>query len=342
MDRCGAVLEERYSGARVLPTTSCTAALEICALLLDLDDGDEVIVPTFTFVATASAFALHGARLVFADADPETLGPSLEDIERRITPRTRAVVTMHYGMAGRDLVELARLCEARGIVLVEDNAHGVLAGLDGRPLGTFGALAATSFHYTKSVSCGGGGALIVNDERFVERAETLLHRGTDLVAFRRGLVDAYRWVDHGSSFGMTELAAAHLLGQLEAVEAIDAYRRSVRAGYLGALQGWSDKLGFVLPATPEGCVTGCSPFPVLVPDRASREELSAHFAAHRIEAPFHYQPLHASPMGRAHASDGDAYPVASRLGECLLRLPIHNALTGHDRERVIAAALAFG
>lgn len=341
VERCSAALEQRFIGARVLPTTSCTAALEMCALLLELREGDEVIVPSFTFVATASAFALHGATLVFADTDPVTLGLAVADITRRITPRTRAVVCMHYGAAGRDIIELVGICEERGIVFIEDNAHGMLAELDGRPLGSYGGLAVTSFHFTKPVSCGQGGALIVNDRCFAERAQVLLNRGTNLEEYLGGRVDAYRWVDHGSSFGLSELAAAYLLGQIEALDAIEDQRRGVHARYIRELGDWSERSGIRLVRAPEGCLPGCSPLSLITPDHATREALRAHLGACGIDAPFHYLPLHASPMGRKYASLSDEYPVATRLGECLLRLPIHNALTKADQEQVIDATIAF-
>lgn len=339
--RCESLLEAAVPGSRALLTSSCTAALEICAHLLEVGPGDEVIVPSFTFVATANAFALRGARPVFADCRADTLGLDPEHVARLITPRTKAVVAMHYAGVACDVEALVRLCEQRDIALVEDNAHGLFGNFRGRPLGSFGALATQSFHTTKAFVCGEGGALLVRDERLVSRARVLRDRGTNRPDFIARRVAVYNWVDLGSNHGLSELAAAFLLGQLEQREAILSHRSALWARYRSELAGWASARGIELPSVPPGCGHPALIFRLLLPRADQRGPFLAALAQHRIEAAFHYPPLHLSPMGRSLGGrDGDC-PVAEDLSARLVRLPLHNALDDAAQGRVIEALHAL-
>ena len=266
--RCEGLLETLTGAARVLLMPSCTHALELAALLLDIQPGEEVIVPAFTFPSTATAFALRGARVVFADSRPDTLNLDETQIERLITPRTRALVAMHYAGVGCAMEALVRMAHRHHLALVEDNAHGLFGFLRTTPLGAFGALATLSFHETKNIACGEGGALVVNDPALVERAEILRHKGTDRARFLRGAVDRYTWVDLGSSGVLAEPLAAFLYGQLEARTRIQVRRMAIWRRYQDGLTGWADAAGARLPVVPADCQP--SGAPVLSADAHAR------------------------------------------------------------------------
>ena len=299
---CHEFLEREVGVERAFLTSSCTDALEMCALLLRLEAGDEVIVPSFTFVSTANAFLLHGARPVFIDVRPDTLNID----ERLLEPvlaacrRPRAVVAVHYAGVGCEMEELGRITARRGLVLVEDNAHGLFGRYRGRPLGSFGALATLSFHETKNFTCGEGGALLVNDAAFIERAEILRDKGTNRRNFLRGAVDKYTWVDLGSSFLLSDLLAAFLFAQLEARQEILAKRRRLWDAYRSALTGWAARNQFGLPCVPSDCEQSYHMFYLLAPSQEVRDGLINHLKARQILAVFHYQPLHNSPAGREY------------------------------------------
>jgi len=335
----GEVLREAHGAADVLLTTSCTAALEMAAMLLDARDGDTVIIPSFTFVSTALAFAREGFRIVFADIEPSTLGIDPRHVAELIDDTTRAVVAVHYGGIAADLPGLQQAVRGRPIDLVEDNAHGLFASFRGRILGTFGRLATLSFHETKNFTCGEGGALLLNREEDVDRAHVLFHKGTDRRAFLLGQVDKYSWQDLGSSFGLCDLNAAYLLAQLEAKEEILARRRAVFDGYARLLEPRAEELGLVLPRVPPGDLPGYHLYYVLLPDRPTRDRVMAAMRAAGVMATFHYVPLHSSPGGRRFAARPTDCPVTDDVGGRLLRLPFHNALDEPDLERVVAALL---
>jgi dTDP-4-amino-4,6-dideoxygalactose transaminase len=333
-------LEEVLPGARVLLTTSCTHALELAALLLDLRAGDEVIVPSFTFVSSANAFVLHGARPVFADIRSDILGLDPQSLEDKISARTRAVVPVHYAGVSCDMEEILDLCRPRGIEIVEDNAHGLFARYRGRALGTFGGLATLSFHETKNIICGEGGALVVNDPRYLERAEIVREKGTNRKRFFRGLVDKYTWVDVGSSFLPSDLLAAFLFGQLEKKDQIQASRRRIFERYAEALLSWAREKGVQLPEIPHDREQSFHMFHMLLPDLRARTSFLAHLREREILAVFHYQPLHLSEMGRRFGGKPGDCPVSEQAADRLVRLPFYTGLTPADQERVIEAILS--
>jgi dTDP-4-amino-4,6-dideoxygalactose transaminase len=339
--KCQAILRDALGAAGVLLTTSCTHALEMAALLLDLEPGDEVVVPSFTFVSTANAFTLFGARPVFVDVRADTLNLDERLLEKAIGPRTRAVVPVHYAGVGCEMDAILDIARRHGLSVVEDNAHGLFGAYRGRPLGSFGRLSTLSFHETKSFSCGEGGALVVNDPALLPRAEILREKGTDRSRFFRGEVDKYTWVDFGSSYLPSDLLAAYLLAQLEAKERVIAARRRVFEFYAGALGAWAEEHGVRLPVVPAECGQSFHMFHVLLPSLRVREALVAHLRAAGILAVFHYQPLHISPMGRKFGGRPGDCPVTEDVSDRLLRLPFYNDLSESDLDRIVSALLAF-
>jgi dTDP-4-amino-4,6-dideoxygalactose transaminase len=334
-------LETRVKLARALLTTSCTHALEMSALLLDLKPGDEVIVPSYTFVSTASAFALFGATPVFVDSDSRTLNVNPELVEAAVTPRTRAICVVHYGGIACDMEILAVIAGKHNLILIEDNAHGLLAKYNGRYLGTFGALATQSFHETKNITCGEGGALIVNDASLVERAEILREKGTDRSKFLRGQVDKYTWVDIGSSWVMSDLLAAILYGQLQRADTINAQRVAIWNRYHADLATWADKHDVTRPHIPEGCEHVGHVYHLRFRQGEMRTRFIDHMKQRGVSCVFHYQPLHVSPVGRRFGGFPGQCPVSEHAGECLVRLPLFNSLSDADQSRVIDAATSF-
>jgi dTDP-4-amino-4,6-dideoxygalactose transaminase len=339
--RCEALLAAELGAERVLLTTSCTHALEMSALLLDLAPGDEVVVPSFTFVSTINAFALRGARPVFADVRPDTLNLDESQLPRLLGPRTRAIVPVHYAGVGCEMEAILQAAAPRGIAVVEDNAHGLFGKRGRRPLGSFGGMSTLSFHETKNVTCGEGGALVINDRRYLERAEIVREKGTNRSQFFRGMIDKYTWVDLGSSYLPADLLAAFLLGQLEARERIQAARRRIWERYRQELAGWAAGAGVRLPVVPPGCEQPAHIFYLLLPSLAARQALIAHLASRRILAVFHYVPLHLSAYGRKLAARPSDCPVAADAGDRLVRLPLFHALTAAEQSRVIEAVLSF-
>lgn len=339
--RCAAHLEATLGVPRALLTTSCTHALEMAALLLDIGPGDEVIVPSFTFVSTVNAFVLRGARPVFADVRADTLNLDETRLERLITPRTRAVVPVHYGGVGCEMDVIRAVAARHRVAVVEDNAHGLLGTYRGRYLGTFGCLATQSFHETKNFSCGEGGALLINDPRYVERAEILREKGTNRSRFFRGQVDKYTWVDVGSSYLLSDLLAAFLLAQLEAADRIQARRRQVWHAYAEGLRDWCAEQGVRLPVVPPHCEQAYHLFYLLLPSLEQRQELIAHLKARGIYGVFHYVPLHLSEMGRRFGGRRGDCPVTEAAGDRLLRLPFYCDLSEADQAQVIDAVRSF-
>jgi dTDP-4-amino-4,6-dideoxygalactose transaminase len=339
--QCEKLIEEIVGVKRVFLTTSCTHALEMCALLLDLQPGDEFIVPAFTFVSTVNAFVLRGARPIFVDVRADTLNLDEEEVARKITSRTKAIVAVHYGGVSCDLARLVPLARRHGVPLIEDNAHGLFGKYRGDYLGTFGRFATLSFHETKNISCGEGGALLLNDEADGERAEILREKGTNRGKFFRGEVDKYNWVDLGSSYVMSEILAAYLWAQLNAREQIHAKRRSIWNLYDERLRTWAAEQRIQLPHVPPECAQAYHLFYLVLPTLADRQALIAHLRRHRINAVFHYQALNASPMGRKLGGSPGACPVTERLADCLLRLPFYFGLEEATQNRVIDRVLEF-
>jgi dTDP-4-amino-4,6-dideoxygalactose transaminase len=334
---CERTLEAMTGSPRALLTTSCTDALELAALLLGVGEGDEVIVPSFTFVSVANAFALRGAKPVFVDVRPDTMNLDHERLEEAVTPRTKAVVAVHYAGVACEMDAVLDVARRREIAVVEDAAHGLGGRWRGRPLGSFGALATLSFHETKNFTCGEGGALLVNDPALVERAEIAAEKGTDRRRFARGLVDKYTWVGLGSSFLPSDMLAAFLSAQLEARDAIQGRRRKVWERYRDGLAGWARETGTRLPHVPPHCEQAYHMFWMLLPTAAARTRLIASLSDRGVHAVFHYVPLHGSPMGRRFGGRPGQCPVAEAAGERLVRLPFFTDLSEEDQDAVIGA-----
>jgi dTDP-4-amino-4,6-dideoxygalactose transaminase len=339
--RCELMLEEALGADRALMTSSCTHALELAALLLEIEPGDEVIVPSFTFVSTAAAFALRGARIVFADINPSTLNLDERALPDLVGERTRAIVPMHYAGVACEMDPIVDLARRRSLAIVEDNAHGLHATYRGKRLGTFGVLAAQSFHETKNFTCGEGGALIVNDPALVGRAEVIREKGTNRKAFLRSEVDKYTWVDLGSSYLLSELQAAFLMAQLEEREAIEQARRHVWWNYHEGLSGWAEETGTRLPFVPDHCEQPYHMFYILLPSLKARSELIEHLKRKSILAVFHYVPLHLSRMGERFGARRGQCPVTEDISDRLLRLPFYTGLTSSDQAEVIEAVTEF-
>jgi dTDP-4-amino-4,6-dideoxygalactose transaminase len=339
--RCQLLLERELGVPKVLMTTSCTHALELAALLLDFEAGDEVIVPSFTFVSTVNAFALRGATPVIADIRADTLNLDERLVEQLVTPRTKAIVAVHYAGVGCELERLIESSRRQGVALVEDNAHGLFGRYRGGLLGTFGVFATQSFHETKNFTCGEGGALVINDEAFVERAEIIREKGTDRSRFFRGQVDKYTWVDLGSSYVASDLLAAVLESQLLDRERIQAARRRVWDRYARDLADWAVANDTRLPTVPEHCEHPAHLFHLLLPDRASRSALIEHLADRGILAVFHYLPLNRSAMGKRLAPRNPPCPVAEDVADRVLRLPLYNDMTEAELDLVVESVLAF-
>ena len=338
---CHAFLEQTLGVSKALLTTSCTHALEMAALLLNLQPGDEVIVPSFTFVSTVNAFVLRGAYPVFCDIRPDTLNLDENKLEKLITPRTKAIVPVHYAGVGCEMDAIMEIAGRYSIAVVEDNAHGLFGKYKGKYLGTFGCFATQSFHETKNFNCGEGGALLINDPQYTERAEIIREKGTNRSRFYRGQVDKYTWVDLGSSYLPSDMLAAYLYAQLEVHEQIQAKRQQVWEYYHEHLQDWAQEHDIRFPIVPDHCEQAYHMFYVLMPSLEKRQALIAHLKAQDIISAFHYLPLHLSDMGQKFGGKQGDCPVTEDVSDRLLRLPFYNDLTEADLARVVAAICEF-
>lgn len=340
-EKCHKLLEAILQVPKALLTTSCTHALEMAALLLDIAPGDEVILPSFTFVSTANAFVLRGAGIVFADIRPDTLNLDESRLESLITPRTKAIVPVHYAGVACDMDTICAVARRHNVKIVEDNAHGLFARYKGQYTGTFGCLGTQSFHETKNIICGEGGALLINDPALIERALILREKGTNRNQFFRGQVAKYSWVDLGSSYLPSDLLAAFLLAQLEAREDILKKRQRIWEYYRHHLQSWADEIGIRLPTVPPDCQQPYHMFYLLLPSIHYRQALIQHLKARGILSVFHYVPLHSSEMGQKCAATGPHCPVTEDVSARLLRLPFYNDLTESELSQVVAAVTSF-
>ncbi|MBK8027342.1 MAG: dTDP-4-amino-4,6-dideoxygalactose transaminase [Chloroflexi bacterium] len=339
--KCHTLLESTLGVQKALLTTSCTHALEMSALLLDLKAGDEVIVPSFTFVSTVNAYVLRGAKPVFVDVRPDTLNLDEALLEAAITPRTRAIVVVHYAGVACEMDTILDIAGRHGISVIEDNAHGLLGRYRGRLLGTLGVMATQSFHETKNLQCGEGGALLINDPQYIERAEILREKGTNRSRFFRGQVDKYTWVDVGSSYLPSELLAAFLLAQLEARDDIQVKRRALWERYEGELRGWAEAHGIGTPTVPAACEQAYHMYYLMLPSLEVRTALIEHLKVRGILAVFHYLPLHLSDMGRTFGGKVGDCPVTEALSDRLLRLPFYTEMTVEEQGEVINAVCSF-
>ena len=340
--KCHALLEEVVCVRRALVTTSCTHALEMAAMLLEIGPGDEVIVPAFTFVSTANAFVLRGARPVFCDIRPNTLNLDEAKLEELITPRTRAIVPVHYAGVGCEMDAILEIAGRHGVAVVEDNAHGLFGKYRGRWLGSLGCLATQSFHETKNITCGEGGALLINEERFIERSEIIREKGTNRARFFRGQVDKYSWVDVGSSFVMSDVLAAFLFGQLEKWREIQAKRRMIWERYDAELADWAAANGVRRPVVPEHCEQAWHMYYLLMPSLEARTDFIARLKEKGVTAVFHYLPLNKSAYALQMAKNGwllAECPVTVDVSDRIVRLPFYTSMAEEEQGRVIQSVL---
>lgn len=339
--RCHAALEAITGAPRVLLTTSCTHALEMAVLLAGVGPGDEVICPAFTFVSSVNAFVLRGARPVFVDIRPDTLNLDERQLEAAITPKTRALIVVHYAGVGCEMDAIMAIAGRHGLPVIEDNAHGLFGRYRGHALGSFGAMSTLSFHETKNLTCGEGGAIVLNDAALVTRAEIVREKGTNRSRFYRGQVDKYTWVDVGSSYLPSDLLAAYLLAQIEGREAIQSRRQRIWARYDAALAAWADREGVRRPIVPAHCEHPAHIYYLLLPSLDARTRFLAHLRAQSILATFHYQPLHLSDMGVTFGGRAGQCPVTEDVADRLVRLPVFYQLDEVTQDRVIEAVAAF-
>lgn len=339
--RATALLRDITRAERILLTTSCTHALELAALLLELGPGDEVICPTFTFTSTAASIAIRGATPVFVDSEPDTLNVSPEAVEAAITPSTKAVFVVHYAGVAADLDRLVPWCKGRGLALVEDDAHGLAGSYRGRPLGTFGDFGTLSFHDTKNVAMGEGGALLVNNAAHARRAEVIREKGTNRSEFLRGAVDKYSWVDHGSSYLPAEFLSAVLCAQLEALPEIQRRRSHVWNRYHAELEPWALSHGVRRMVVPEHVDHPAHMYYLLMPDPRDQGGLIRHLRRDAITATFHYQPLDAAPAGICLGRTPEPCTVAHDSAARLVRLPLHANMGDAEIDRVLEAVTSY-
>lgn len=339
--KCSQLLESILAVPRVMLTTSCTHALEMAAILLDIKPGDEVIVPSFTFVTTINAFVSRGATPVFVDIDRDTFNLDVTLLEASITPNTKVIVPVHYAGVGCDMERLMEIADKYRVAVVEDNAHGLLGKYKGKNLGTFGSLATQSFHETKNFTSGEGGALIINDPDLIERAEIIREKGTDRSRFFRGQVDKYSWIDVGSSYLPAEMLAAYLFAQLEEREEIQRRRKELWIFYFESLGDWAEENEIRLPFVPSDREQAYHMFYLLMPSLESRQALINHFKEDGISAVFHYLPLHNSEMGKKFGGQEGDCPISEEISDRIVRLPFFTGMTQYEMNKVVSRIKSF-
>jgi len=334
-EQCSQILEKQFGIHKVLMTPSCTSALEMAAMLCNLQPGDEVILPSFTFVSTANAIARLGARPVFVDIRPDTLNLDENLIEEAITERTKAIVPVHYAGVGCEMDAILEIAHKHNLLVIEDAAQGVNAFYKGQPLGSIGDIGCYSFHETKNYICGEGGALCLNSPELVERAEIIRDKGTDRKKFFRGEVDKYTWVDIGSSYVPSEICCAFLCGQLENMETISRRRREIDSLYRELLEPLAARGWITLPNTPQHCSSNYHMCHILLPDSRTRDGVMEYFRRNGIHAVFHFVPLHSSPQGQKSGRSVGKLPVTEQISRCILRLPFYYEMTPNDQSFVV-------
>jgi dTDP-4-amino-4,6-dideoxygalactose transaminase len=340
-ERCVAALSDSLESEHILLTPSCTSALEMSAVLCDVGPGDEVIVPSFTFVSSVNAFWLFGATPVFVDIDPVHFNVTPEAIANAITSRTKVVVVVHYGGVSCDMPKIRAICDEHQVTLVEDCAHALFASSSNRPIGSWGDLATFSFHETKNVTCGEGGALLVNREDWWDRSLIVREKGTNRTQFQQGKADKYTWIDRGSSYLLADPLAAMVLAQLEYADVIQGRRMQTWTRYASELMSWACRAGVQLPPMVEpGDVSSYHLYPILLTDHDARNRFLDHCRANGVTSVFHYLPLHSSPVGRRIAPDAEC-PVTTDVSGRLARLPLFSDITQAEVERVVDAVTGF-
>ena len=333
--KCEKLMEEIFGAKKILLTGSCTDALEMASLLANLGTDDEVIVPSFTFVSTANAFILRGAKPVFIDIREDTLNMDETTIEEKITDRTKAIFPVHYAGVSCDMDTIMDIANRYNLCVVEDAAQGVYAKYKGRYLGAIGHLGTYSFHGTKNYTCGEGGALVINDENLIERAEILREKGTNRSKFLRGEIDKYTWVDIGSSFLLSDVLAAFLYAQLENLDEINKKRKAIYDFYYENLKELEDTGKLRLPIIPDECETNYHLFYILLPSEEKRNFLMDELKSVGIQAVFHYVPLHNSPMGMKFGYKNGDLPITESISGCLLRLPFYADLGLEEQKFIV-------
>lgn len=339
--KCSAWIEEKTGTAKALLTTSCTSALEMAAHLCEIKPGDEVILPSYTFVSTADAFVLLGAKCVFVDVNPKTMNIDETKIENAITPKTKAIVVMHYAGVACEMDTIMDIANRHNLKVVEDAAQAIMSTYKGKPLGTIGDFGTFSFHETKNYSMGEGGALLIRDPKYIEKAEILREKGTDRSKYYRGQIDKYSWQDFGSSYLPSDLNAAYLWAQLEMADVINDKRRSDFDKYYEALKPLEDAGKIELPLIPDDCVSNGHMFYLKCRDLEERTAFIKHMADNDILSVFHYVPLHSAPAGKKFGYFFGEDVYTTKESDRLVRLPMYYALTAEDQQKVINAALSF-
>ncbi len=339
--KCNKWFEERMKATKCLLTTSCTHATEMAAMLCDIKEGDEVIMPSYTFVSTADAFVLRGAKAVFVDIRPDTMNIDEKKIEEAITEKTRAIVPVHYAGVACEMDTILDIAKRHGLFVIEDAAQGVLASYKGQALGTIGDFGCYSFHETKNYSMGEGGALLIKDAKYIERAEIIREKGTDRSKYYRGQVDKYTWQDAGSSYLPSDMNAAYLYAQLEIADEINNRRLAIWDRYYSELKELEAAGRIELPVIPEGCVHNAHMFYIKTADISERTALKAFMEERGILTVFHYIPLHSAPAGKKYGRFSGEDVYTTRESERLLRLPLYYKLTDEDQSSVIDALKEF-
>ncbi len=339
--QCHAFFEEKLGIKKALLTTSCTHALEMAAILCDIQEGDEVIVPSYTFTSTVNAFVLRGANPIFCDVRTDTLNLDESKIERLVTPKTKVIVPVHYAGIACEMDPILKIAKKHGLYVVEDNAQGIFGKYKGRNLGSLGDMGTLSFHETKNINCGEGGALLINKTEMVNRAEVIREKGTNRSQFFRGEVDKYGWVDLGSSFLPSDILAAYLWAQLERWQSIQSKRKEIWEGYQQNLSGWAREQGVRIPVVPAHVEQSYHLFYLIMPSLEERTRFIAHLKGLGIHAVFHYQALNSSPMGLKLGGATGQCPISEKLSDQLVRLPLYNSMTEEEQWRVIDAVMSF-
>jgi len=336
--QCQAWLENEIGCVKVLLTQSCTAALEMAAILLDIQPGDEIIMPSFTFVSTANAFVLRGGVPVFVDIRPDTLNMDESKIVEAITPKTKAILPVHYAGVSCEMDAIMEIAAKYKLSVVEDAAQGITSKYKGKPLGSIGQIAALSFHETKNVISGEGGALLINDDRFVDRAEIIWEKGTDRARFYRGQIDKYTWIDIGASYLPGEITAAFLSAQLEGIESIQSSRKKIWNSYHSAFEAWEASGKLRRPVVPPHCTHNAHIYYLLLPDLEARTSFISKLKQRDVQAIFHYIPLHSSPAGLKYGRANGDLPITQDISERLVRLPLWMNMSDKEIDQVISAS----